>query len=86
MPSQLIAWVLAAILLIWPLQTCEAAMDSGSQEPNPNTVDLPTAIENDFLDDLPFAQRRQILREELDIGGQNNLSPSIPQKYNLLIR
>ncbi len=86
MPFQLIAWVTASILLIWPLQACLADIDAGDQEQNQNKVDLPTVLDNDFLDDLPFAQRRQILREELVTDGQNNPSPSLPKKYNLLIR
>ena len=86
MLSQLLALATAAILLILPMQAYSAAVDPDNQGSSPAKVDLPTALDNDFLDDLPFAQRRQILREELNVGGQNNLAPSLPKQFNLLIR
>ncbi len=86
MPAHLIAIAVAVILFILPLQPCAAAIDKADQDTNSKKLDIPSALDDAFLDDLPFAQRRQILREEVQTGGSNNMPLSASQKYNLLIR
>ena len=82
----LIALTTAALLLISPLNPSLAATTDGSPSANPNELDLPTALDEDIFDDLPFEQRRQVLREEVDRKPQQTSTPHIPSRYNWLIR
>ena len=82
----LIALTTAALLLISPLNPSLAATTDGSPSANPNELDLPTALDEDIFDDLPFEQRRQELREEVERSVQKPSSPSIPPKYSPLIQ
>lgn len=86
MPAKFIALAAAVILFILPLQLYAAAVADANQETNSNKPDIPSALDDTFLDDLPFAQRRQILREEIQTGSNTNFPLSTSQKYNLLIR
>ncbi len=87
MSFRLMAMALACFFLIFPLQPALAEMTSPNEEPLAKDVDLPTALDSeDFFDDLPFQQQRQILREEIQQEAQG-LSPRFPSRqYNLLIR
>ncbi len=77
--------VLAAIvsLLFLPLQP---GWGLSYQDSNRNDTELPIALDDDFFDDLPFEQRRQALREEVERNPNKNPTPSISKQYNLLIR
>ncbi len=83
MRAQLIIFATAALLALWPLQPILA--DIGYS--NSNDMDLPSALDDDLFNDLPFEQRRQALREEVERNpNQNAPSLSDPHRYNLLIR
>ncbi len=74
------------ILLLFPPQYIEASTESANQDAYSNNIDLPSALEDELFNDLPFEQRRQVLREEVEYGPRKNLTPLNPKKYNVLIR
>ena len=83
--------VLAAVLMLFmsPPQPSWATMDSPNQNAINSDTDLPTALDDDIfsIDDLPFEQRRQALREEVERNSQRSYKPKTNSpKYNLLIR
>ena len=87
MAVQLIVLITSTLLLLGPLQpSWSPAAIALEQDENMNQLELPTTLNQDFLDDLPFEQRRQVLREELREGTQTSPSPQIPNRYNWLIR
>ncbi|WP_320674450.1 hypothetical protein [Prochlorococcus sp. MIT 1341] len=81
-----IAIVSASILLILPLQPCFAETVFSQEEVNSINIELPSVLDDDFFEDLPFEQRRQALRDEVELDPKRSPSPQIPKKYNLLIR
>ena len=83
---KLISFVSAAILLIIPLQPCIADLSLPQQEFKSTNIDLPTVLDDDFFEDLPFEQRRQALRDEVELDPKRSPSLQTPEKYNLLIR
>ena len=83
---QFISIASAVILLILPLQPCFAELTLSQQETSNNNLDLPSVLNDDFFEDLPFEQRRQALRDEVELDPTRSPSPQIPKKYNLLIR
>ena len=76
----------AILLLMLPLQPTLATINDPSQETNLNNIDLPTALDEDIFGDLPFEQRRQVLREEVQSGDHKPSPSQSPQRYNFLIR
>ncbi len=76
----------AVFLLIVPFQPNLAEVASPQPEANSINVDLPSVLDDDFFEDLPFEQRRQALRDEVELGPKRPPSTSNPKKYNLLIR
>jgi len=82
MRARLIALATAILLFILPLQSGVSAMDTA----NPNGANLPTVLEDELFDDLPFEQLRQELREEVERDPRRTRPPSSPQQYNWLIR
>ncbi len=87
MRARLMVLAAMALLLVLPMQPGFAAMKDVNPSTNLDEVDLPAALDQDmFFDELPFAQQRQVLREEIDNGQLKGLSPLEPRQYNLLIR
>ncbi len=76
--------LLAAIVLLLILSSPTYwVLADDSKELN---IDLPSALLDDIFDDLPFEQRRQALREEVELNPLRPPSSNDPQRYNLLIR
>ena len=86
MVTQLIVLITSTLLLLFSLQPSWTAAIALEQDDNMNQLELPTALNQDFLDDLPFEQRRQVLREELREGQRTSPTPPIAKRYNWLIR
>ena len=88
MSTCLITLAIAAILLLFPLQPGLTAIDRHTnQNTNLSDLDLPSALaDDDSFNDLPFEQLRQALRDEVEYGPKQGLSPRSFQRYNLLIR
>ena len=83
------AFIISAILFLFPLQAGLTAIDDTNQNSDlsDSDIDLPSALaDDDSFTDLPFEQLRQALREEVEYGPQKGLSSRSFQKYNLLIR
>ncbi|HJN34990.1 MAG TPA: hypothetical protein QF626_00610, partial [Prochlorococcaceae cyanobacterium Fu_MAG_50] len=53
-------------LLLLPLQQASAIELRTRQIPNQEQQELPVALDSYLFEDLPFAQRRQALREEIE--------------------
>ena len=86
MLNSLLAIAAAIMLFLLSLQPSWAENDYPHKELDDDQIELPTVLENDFFDDLPFEQRRQALREEVELNPQRPPKRKNPQKYNLLIR
>ncbi len=87
MLTRFFALASATVIFFLSLQPSWADNDlltKGSE--NLNNIDLPTVIDEDMFDDLPFEQRRQALRDEVELGPQSQKRHSNQRKYNLLIR
>ncbi len=81
MRVRLISLAAVVLMIILPIQPGSAATQDATQN-----EDLPAALYKDIFDDLPFEQRRQALREEVEQGSQKSLTPLPSAKYNWLIR
>ena len=86
MRIHLIILVAASIFFLLPLQKSFAAETYANQDDNLGNIELPTALEEELFNDLPFEQLRQSLREEINNGSPKTFSPHTPQKLNWLIR
>ena len=88
MRAHLLAFTLAIILLLPPLQPGWAKSNDTNQNSTPiDDLNLPSALsEDDSFDDLPFEQLRQALREEVEYGPKGGISNRSSKRYNLLIR
>ncbi|WP_320676616.1 hypothetical protein [Prochlorococcus sp. MIT 1300] len=86
MVTQLIVLITSTLLLLFSLQPSWSTAIALEQDDNMNQLELPTTLNQDFLDDLPFEQRRQVLREELREGQRTSPTPQIAKRYNWLIR
>ncbi len=54
------------LLLVLYIQPTYAAIEEAVTNKGTSESDLPSALDNSFFDDLPFEQRRQALREEVE--------------------
>ena len=86
MLARLMAFTTAALLIILPLQTVSTAFATVEQSINSNQTILPTALDDYIFDDLPFNQKRQALREEINKRDAPPITSNSPKRYNLLIR
>ena len=87
MRARLMALAAAAILLLSTQQPCLAAADQTKLNTDLSDLDLPSALtEDDSFNDLPFEQLKQALRDEVEYGPKQGMSPRSFKKYNLLIR
>ncbi len=84
--ARLIAITIVFILLSFPLQPSWGTVYDSKPDNEPIDLDLPVALEDEIFDELPFAQRRQVLREEVERGPRTNRTPDNPRQYNWLIR
>ncbi len=68
MLTRLLALAISALLLLLllPLQQASAIELRNRQIPNQEQQELPVALDSYLFEDLPFAQRRQALREEIE--------------------
>ncbi len=64
--TRLLALAISAFLLLLPLQQASAIELRTRQIPNQEQQELPVALDSYLFEDLPFAQRRQALREEIE--------------------
>ncbi len=73
-----------ALLILLPLQTSWAGLNSTTNFITLREIELPAALaEDDSFYDLPFEQLRQVLREEVEREPQKELRPySSNKKYN----
>jgi len=86
MLTSFLAIASATFIFLFSLQPCLAENDLPLTNTDNSNLDLPSALPEDLFDDLPFEQRRQALREEVEMGPRRPSSFQSPQKYNLLIR
>jgi len=88
MRARLMALAAAAILFLFAFQQPGViAMDETNQNTDLSDLNLPSALtDDDSFNDLPFEQLRQALRDEVEYGPKQGLSPRSFKKYNLLIR
>lgn len=86
MLTSFVALASATIIFLLSLQPSWAESNFPKQTTDSSDIDLPTFIDEDIFDDLPFEQRRQALREEVELGSKKRKTFSDPKKYNLLIR
>lgn len=74
------------LMIISPSLPTLAATSSSTIDSQSSEINLPSALDDSIFDDLPFEQRRQALRDEVERGPKKSPSTNSPQKYNLLIR
>ncbi len=86
MLTSFVALASATIIFLLSLQPSWAESNFPKQTTDSSDIDLPTFIDEDIFDDLPFEQRRQALREEVELSSKKRKTFSDPKKYNLLIR
>ncbi len=86
MLNYFISIVFAAILFTLPFLPCFAETITDQNAVNSINIELPSVLDDDFFEDLPFEQRRQALRDEVELDPKRTPSPQTPKKYNLLIR
>ena len=68
-----------ALLILLPMQPSWAALDYAKQDDILSNTNLPEdTFDSAMFDDLPFAQRRQALREESGIRRRDASTPLIP--------
>ncbi len=85
-PKKLIALATSlAMMFVLSFQPVIAAAEVVIEKEQGQT-ELPTALDDDFFDDLPFEQRRQALRNEVEHSSRKPPSFQTPEKYNFLIR
>ena len=71
--------VTAALLILLPMQPSWAALDYAKQDDILSNTNMPEeTFDSAMFDDLPFAQRRQALREESGIRRRDASTPLIP--------
>ena len=86
MRNSFLALATFIMLFLLSLQPSWAENDYPNQEFDNNQTNLPTMLDDDFFDALPFEQRRQALREEVELNPQRTPRPKNTKNYNLLIR
>ena len=70
--------VTAALLILLPMQPSWAALDYAKQDDILSDTNMPEeTFDSAMFDDLPFAQRRQALREESGVRRRES-TPLIP--------
>ena len=68
-----------ALLILLPMQPSWAALDYAKQDDILSNTNMPEeTFDSAMFDDLPFAQRRQALREESGIRRRDASTPLIP--------
>ena len=71
--------VTAALLILLPMQPSWAALDYAKQDDILSNTNMPEeTFDSAMFDDLPFAQRRQALREESGLRRREASTPLIP--------
>ncbi len=85
MDSRLLAIFITVLIFFLSL---DPALVSAAQGQDQSKTTLPSALNEDIFDDLPFEQRRQALRDEVARGSYKPkpFSKKSLRQYNLLIR
>ena len=66
MPVRFLALAITAYLLLFPLQPAWSVERNARKITIEEQQDLPVALNTYLFEDLPFEQRRQALREEIE--------------------